>query len=82
VSYVSRDPFARQELHKERVDVTPSSPDSTKVTCDFCASVKTGYRKNKSMHYLFKFRVENDGGSTNEIKGLFCSTECMKRYHS
>lgn len=39
--------------------------------CDWC-----GTRKR-----VWKYRVETDGGSKFEIKGLFCCKGCMESYH-
>jgi hypothetical protein len=63
---ISRDPFAREELHRESV--------STTCTCDVCGSTRKGGK-------LFRYFVEEDQGRTNPIKGLFCSVGCMRIYH-
>ena len=74
MAMVSRDPFARTELHKHKTVCSDSR------TCDFCDTrgrpVGKGYQ-----HKLFRFHVQYDGGRTATISGLFCSTSCMKSYH-
>jgi hypothetical protein len=67
MAYISRDPFARSELHRELVGAGNS-------TCDWCGSVRKG---NK----LYKYRTEPDAGRANEHKGLFCSKSCHDTYH-
>jgi hypothetical protein len=52
--------------------------NKTGQTCGWCGQVRTGYRSDKSLHYLFKFHSETG----SEIAGLFCSLDCMRAYHS
>jgi hypothetical protein len=65
VTYVSRDPFARTELHRER--------ENTGETCAWCGQVKRG-------KYLYRYRVETDGGRKFEDTKLFCSVQCRRDY--
>ena len=65
---VSRDPFARTELHRSIVYVAKS------VTCDWCGN----QRRNAS---LFRYSTESDGGRKFEHRGLFCSKPCHDAYH-
>jgi hypothetical protein len=70
--FVSRDPFARQETHKQRMYVGPTQ------TCTWCGGInatKTGRA------YLYEFRTETDGGRRSTLKGLFCSKGCCESYH-
>jgi hypothetical protein len=67
--YVSRDPFARTELHRSRVEVNGQ-------TCDWCGGVCE--RKGKTV--LYAYRIESDGGRHSDIRGLFCSASCMRSY--
>ena len=69
MSYVSRDPFARTELHR--------IPVHTLQTCDFCGQA----RKIKSTNLLYTYQIEHDGGRKESIRGLFCSIGCMRSYH-
>ena len=69
MAYISRDPFARQELHRHVVADQPSK------TCDWCGNT----RKNGT---LFQYRTESDGGSTFIHRGLFCSKGCHDAYHN
>ena len=68
MAYISRDPFARSELHRETVD-------AGNATCDWCGSVRKG---NK----LYEYRTESDGGRTFPHEGLFCCKSCHDDYHS
>jgi len=69
MTYVSRDPFAREELHREKV--------KTSKGCDWCGQTRKGGK-------LFAYHIEPDGilCRKNPIKGLFCSVGCMRAYHS
>lgn len=73
MAYVSRDPFAREELHRERVYV------GSTTGCDWCGSAKQtkGGRK-----YLYEYRLESDGGRTSTLRGLFCCKGCLQDYNS
>jgi hypothetical protein len=70
---VKRNPFAREELHRERVYVQNSL-----TTCAWCGQVK---KTPSRRPYLFQYRAESDGGRTSNIRGLFCSESCRKSYH-
>jgi hypothetical protein len=71
---VKRDPFAREELHKESVT---NGVDSK--SCSWCGGhAKTSSGKKR----LWQFRLETDGGSKYDIKGLFCSKSCFYTYHN
>lgn len=67
---VSRDCFAREEVHRRNI--------FTATSCDFCGSYR--YTK-RHRSYLYEYRIETDGGSKNTIRGLFCSVGCMRAYH-
>jgi hypothetical protein len=67
MTYVSRDPFARTETHKEEV--------CGEKGCDWCGA--TNRRGN-----LFVYRTESDGGRKSEHRGQFCSKSCHDSYHS
>ena len=68
----NRDPFAREELHSERV-YEPGQP------CDWCGQL----RQTKSGRpWLYRFRVEPDAGRTFRDHKLFCSRECRPAYFS
>lgn len=72
MALVSRDPFARLELHKRRVPVD-------KQTCAWCGNVKIV--PSSGLKYLFTFWLESDSGRNYPIGGLFCSLGCKKAYH-
>ena len=66
MTIISRDPFAREELHRETV--------YTNESCSWCG------QRRKSLK-LFQYRVETDGGRVSIVKGLFCSIGCKRAYH-
>lgn len=74
MAFVTRDPFARQELHRERVYVNLATG-----SCAWCGSVRNAGRSGKV--YLYRFRVETDGGSVHADARLFCSRDCRESYH-
>lgn len=67
MTYINRDPFAREELHREVV--TPR-----RGGCDCCG----GLRRNNT---LFEYRTETDGGRSNKHRGQFCGKSCHDSYH-
>lgn len=72
MAYISRDPFARQELHREREYV------HTFRTCDWCGQTKSTKSERR---YLYRYRTETDGGRSHEHRGLFCSKSCHDSFH-
>lgn len=68
---VSRDPFAREELHSKRVYVSGE-------TCAFCGQTSETFRGKR---FLMSYYMESDGGRKNYIRGRFCSISCMRAYH-
>lgn len=73
MAYISRNPFAREELHRSSVPVTHE-------TCAWCGSQRRGGRDG-SKRYLYQYRTESDGGRKFEHSGLFCSKSCHDSYH-
>lgn len=71
MSMISRDPFARTELHRKRERV----PDS--AGCAWCGHIN-GTDRNKL--HLFRYRVESDGGTVSVDTRLFCSKSCRQTY--
>lgn len=69
---ISRDPFARQELHRESVPVPA-------ISCAWCGQFRGSVA---SSHKLFRYYTESDGGRRFDHKGLFCSKSCHDSYHS
>lgn len=67
---ISRDPFAREEIHRLRV--------YTRETCRWCGQRKQTPRTGKD--FLYQYSVESDGGRKSDIRGLFCSVGCMRSY--
>lgn len=74
--HISRDSFARTELHKLKW--------RTERTCKWCGQNKRDKRRGVPVGapYLFVFRVLHDGGRVEHITGEFCSVSCMRSYHS
>lgn len=70
MAQINRDPFARQETHRERVYGSH--------TCKWCGNVN---RTPKGRKFLFQYRVESDGGRKADIPGLFDSIDCMRSCH-
>lgn len=66
MAFINRDPFARQELHRETVETTE--------TCLWCGQTRRGGK-------LFQYSTEDDGGRTHIHPGLFCSKTCHDSYH-
>jgi hypothetical protein len=75
VAYISRDPFAREELHRETLHESTMGKGRT---CDWCGS--TSHDKAKRP-ILYSYRIEYDDGRVSQIPGLFCSVECMRAYN-
>jgi hypothetical protein len=71
MALVSRDPFARTELHRERVYVTSAA-------CDWCGGI---CRTKSGRHYLWQYRFETDGGRKYTSERKFCCKSCHDAYH-
>ena len=69
---VSRNPFARQELHASRVhDVTS--------TCQWCGEIRVTVRSGTK--WLYQYWMHTDEGRTYMDEHLFCSRECRTIYY-
>lgn len=64
MALISRNSFARTELHRDRVASSPHK------NCSWCGTQKI----------LFQYYTETDGGTKSEDRNLFCSTSCRKEY--
>ena len=73
MTFISRDPFARTEIHRE---ITTGHIDG----CSWCGNY-VAYNQVKRIGKLFAYTVEHDAGRREPIKGLFCSIGCMRSYH-
>lgn len=73
MAFISRNLFAREELHKEVV--------YTSCTCKWCGQIKTT-KKGKSFLYQYNIQPDSIRNIVNNIEGLFCSISCMKTYYS
>ena len=74
MAYISRNPFAREEIHRRTVLLFNSG-----VTCRWCGNVRV---TRKGVRTLYGYRIESDAGRCAPIEGLFCSVGCMRAYHS
>lgn len=72
---ISRDPFAREEIHRETV----RDWYGRKTTCDWCGGASVSHSGRKR---LYRYHIETDGGRKHEISGQFCSIGCCRSYHS
>lgn len=72
---VKRDVFARQELHSERFY-------TEKFTCAWCGGVKVNRlrRHSQQRKYLYRFRIETDGGRKFRDTLVFCSVDCRRTH--
>ena len=66
MTMINRDPFAREELHRDAV--------ATADTCRWCGGTRRGGK-------LFAYATETDGGRRYEHRGLFCGKSCHDAYH-
>lgn len=73
MTLISRDPFARSELHRESIY------DGNKE-CNWCGSSGVYTMKGKR---LFRYYVEQDRILTRKdyLTGQFCCIGCMRAYH-
>lgn len=78
MAYVSRDSFAREELHK-RIVKSPHYdsllPTNSKFSCRWCGNTRKGGT-------LYQYFVESDSGRKSDIDGHFCSASCIRSFHS
>jgi len=75
VALVSRDPFAREELHRETVKPKPQERYHGLFGCAWCGGIN-------ARGTLYRYRVETDGGRVHPDSRLFCSVSCYRSYHS
>ena len=66
MTYISRDSFARTELHRVAIETSQS--------CQFCGNRRKGGK-------LFQYQTHSDGGRVSIAPKLFCSISCMRSYH-
>lgn len=66
MAYVSRDPFAREELHRR---FEPGA------SCAWCGG-KCGKGNG-----AYRYRVETDGGRSFEDRKTFCSKDCRESFN-
>mgnify|MGYP001241776020 FL=1 len=69
---ISRDPFARTEIHRETVSGHLDG-------CSWCGNF-VSKNERTGLGKLFAYFVEHDAGRREPITGLFCSIGCMRTY--
>ena len=76
---MSRDAFAREELHRCRI-YYPSYSFAAARGCWNCGQIKMSQRKK--LLYLFRYWIEPDSVTPRkfEIKGEFCCQACFREY--
>ncbi len=69
MAYISRDPFARTELHRH------VERDQSAITrgCCWCGNL------NRAGN-LYRYETESDGGRNYGRGNPFCSISCMRAY--
>ncbi len=68
MAFISRNPFAREELHREAVPANGH-------TCSWCGTERKSGR-------LFQYSIQADSGRSGKLNKLFCGVSCMRSYHS
>lgn len=66
---ISRDPFARTELHRRAERAI-----SALFGCDWCGQFRRQY-------FLYRYYTETDGGCTHIDPNMFCSLDCRRAYY-
>lgn len=72
MAYVSRDPFARQEIHKTR---------EHGGACTWCCVRDQPASGAYVEGHVYRYRVESDGGRKTEDRHTFCSLSCRRAYY-
>ena len=75
---ISRDPFAREELHRETIRMAGCAQcgNSRELRNGGPRALITGRK------FLYRYFVESDSGRRAYISGAFCSIGCMRAYRS
>lgn len=72
MALISRDPFARTELHRE-------NEYSETAGCNWCGRQRIS-RGGRT--YLYRYRTETDSGHVLYDGKKFCSLTCRKAYYA
>lgn len=75
MAYISRDPFAREEVHRERKYAHQDF--NVANGCKWCGNKRS---TENGRLFLYQYRVEQDGGRKSDVPGLFCSIDCCRSY--
>lgn len=70
MALVSRDPFARTELHRQTID---NRTRPRQESCKWCGQMP---------RRLHCYHTEHDGGRRDQHIGFFCNVGCMRSYYS
>jgi hypothetical protein len=71
MTYVSRDPFARQELHKEFIHG---------AACAFCGQKNRKRSRKSTVEGSYRYEVQSDGGRSYPDRETFCGKSCRSAY--
>lgn len=66
MTLISRNPFAREEMHRELI------PIEDRPTCSFCSQIAK---------FRYFIEPDSVTYRRNDISGQFCSIGCMRSYH-
>lgn len=75
MALISRDVFAREEIHRETIPRSQTIAGGGSLSCQWCGGLN-GKRS------LYRYRVEHDSGRSSPIRGVFCSKACLHCYYS
>lgn len=67
VRTIGRDPFARHDVIRQRVDDASGG-------CDWCGELSAKRKR-------YRYGISPDAGREHFMQGKFCSFSCCKSYH-
>ena len=70
---ISSDPFARTELVRFRVEVSPTG------TCDWCGGQRFTLKTHRNV--LYRYATQSASGREYVHDGQFCSKSCHDSFH-
>lgn len=75
---VTRNCFAREELHKVRVHPA----DRLRAECAWCGAVEINPLRTdgRPQHRIYRFEVQSDGGRVSVDRETFCARTCRAAY--
>lgn len=75
MALISRDPFAREELHRETVRPKMLEAYYGTYGCAWCGGTNAAGT-------LYRYRVETDGGREHVDDRTFCSVACRRTFYA